>query len=111
MINNLRKIKPVIGDDPQTSWVIVSKQNPVIRIDKNRTVKLITKKLEEYSEPAIYYFSIKPLAPVADMPSNEYTEKIDVRLSTQTENATIFYTLDGSDPKTNGIEYTQHLLE
>ena len=104
---NLDPEKPVIGDDPQTSWVIVSKQNPVIRIDKNRTVKLITKKLEEYSEPAIYYFSIKPLAPVADMPSNEYTEKIDVRLSTQTENATIFYTLDGSDPKTNGIEYTQ----
>ncbi len=103
---NLDAENPVIGNDPETSWVIVSKQNPVIKIDKNRTVRLITKKLEEYSEPAVYYFSIKPLAPVADKASNEYTEKIDVRLSTQTENATIFYTIDGSDPKTNGIEYT-----
>ena len=103
---NLDAENPVIGTDPEISWVIVSKQNPVISIDKNRTVRLITKKLEHYSEPAIYYFSIKPLAPVADMPSNEYTEKIDIRLSSQTENATIYYTIDGSDPKTNGIEYT-----
>ena len=103
---NLDPENPAIGNDPETSWVIVSKQNPVIEIDKNRTVKLITKKLEEYSEPAVYYFSIKPLAPVADKPSNEYTEKIDIRLSCGTEGATIYYTIDGSDPKTNGIEYT-----
>lgn len=97
---------PVIGDDPETSWVKVSKQNPVIEIDKNTTVRLITNKLGKYSEPAIYYFSIKPLAPTADRPSKEYTEKIDVRLSCATEGATIYYTIDGSDPKTNGIEYT-----
>ena len=103
---NLDSENPVIGNDPETSWVIVSKQNPIIEIDKNRTVKLITKKLEEYSEPAMYFFSIKPLAPVADKPSNEYNEKIDVRLSCGTEGATIYYTIDGSDPKTNGVEYT-----
>lgn len=97
---------PVIGDDPETSWVKVSKQNPVIEIDKNTTVRLITNKLGKYSEPAVYYFSIKPLAPTADKPSKEYTEKIDVRLSCATEGATIYYTIDGSDPKTNGIEYT-----
>ncbi len=97
---------PVIGDNPETSWVKVSKQGPVIEIDKNLTVRLVTNKLGKYSEPAIYYFSIKPLAPVADIPSGEYTEKIDVRLSCQTENATIRYTIDGSDPKINGIEYT-----
>jgi len=103
---NIDSQNPVIGNDPETSWVLVSKQNPVIEIDKNRTVKLVTKKMEEYSEPAVYYFSIKPLAPVADKPSNEYTEKLDVKLSCGTVGATIYYTLDGSDPKTNGIEYT-----
>ncbi|MBR3996049.1 MAG: chitobiase/beta-hexosaminidase C-terminal domain-containing protein, partial [Clostridia bacterium] len=97
---------PVIGDNPETSWVKVSKQNPIIEIDKNTTVRLITNKLGKYSEPAIYYFSIKPLAPTADKPSGEYTEKLDVRLSCATEGAIIYYTIDGSDPKTNGIEYT-----
>lgn len=104
--SNLDAENPVIGENPVTSWVKVSKQNPIIEIDKNSTVRLITNKLGKYSEPAVYYFSIKPLAPVADKPSNEYTEKIDVYLSCDTAGATIFYTIDGSDPKTNGIEYT-----
>ncbi len=104
--SNLDAENPIIGEDPETSWVKVSKQKPVIEIDRNRTVRLITNKLGKYSEPAVYYFSIKPLAPVADKPSGKYTEKIDVRLSCATEGATIYYTIDGSDPKTNGIEYT-----
>ncbi len=104
--SNLDAENPVIGEDPETSWVKVSKQNPIIEIDKNVTVRLITNKLGKYSEPAVYYFSIKPLAPAADKASGEYTEKIDVRLSCATEGATIYYTIDGSDPKTNGIEYT-----
>ena len=103
--SNLDSENPVIGEDPETSWVKVSKQNPLIEINKNRTVKLITNKLGKYSEPAVYYFSIKPVAPKADHDSGEYNSKIDVTLSTITKNATIFYTTDGSDPKNNGIEY------
>lgn len=100
--------KPVFGTDPETSWVKVSKQNPVITIDKNRTVKLITDKMGKYSEPAVYYFSIKPDAPVANYASGEYDNKIDVTLTSETEGATIYYTIDGSDPKTSDsrIEYT-----
>ncbi len=103
---NLDTSDLLIGTDPYTSWVPVAKQNPVIRIDKNNIVRLVTNKLGKYSEPAVYYFSIKPLPPVPNFDSGEYDTKIDVTLTTQTENAKVFYTLDGGDPKTNGIEYT-----
>lgn len=103
--SNLDSEDPVIGEDPNTSWVKVTKQNPVIEINSKVTVRLITSKLGKYSEEAVYYFSIKPLAPVANYESGEYSEKIDVTLSGETEGATIYYTIDGSDPKTNGIEY------
>ncbi len=108
---NLDAKEPVIGDDPETSWVKVEKQNPLvdnqfIHIDRNRTVRLITNKLGRYSEPAVYYFTIKPEEPEANYESGEYDKKIDVTLSTDTEGATIYYTTDGSDPQTNGIVYT-----
>ena len=102
----LDSASPVIGTNPETSWVKVSKQNPVIEIDKNVTVRLITDKMGKLSEAVAYYFSIKPAAPVANYNSGEYTSKIDVTLSCITEGATIYYTTDGSDPKTNGTEYT-----
>lgn len=98
---------PVFGDDPEVSWVKVSKQNPVIEISKKVTVRLITDKMGKFSEPAIYYFAVKPQAPFANYESGEYDEKIDVTLDCETEGGTIFYTLDGSDPKTStsAIEY------
>ena len=102
----LDSANPSIGTNPEASWVKVSKQNPVIDIDKNATVRLITDKMGKLSEAATYYFSIKPAAPVANYNSGEYTSKIDVRLSCITEGATVYYTTDGSDPKTNGTEYT-----
>ena len=97
---------PVIGTNPETDWVKVEKMNPVIEIDKNRTVRLITDKLGKYSEVALYYFTIKPLAPESNYYSGEYDKKIDVTLSCDTEGAVIYYTTDGSDPQTNGLEYT-----
>ena len=102
---------PVIGPDPEnadaeTEWKRVTKTTPIISIDKNRTVRLITDKQGKFSEPATYYLSIKPAVPEATPDSGKFTSKIDVELSCDTEGATIYYTIDGSDPKTNGIEYT-----
>ncbi len=48
----------------------------------------------------------RPAAPVANPNAGSYDEKQDITLSTKTTGAKIFYTLDGSDPKTNGIEYS-----
>lgn len=43
----------------------------------------------------------------ASVESGEYSETISVELTTPTENAVIYYTLDGSDPAgENGIKYT-----
>ncbi|MBQ7900840.1 MAG: chitobiase/beta-hexosaminidase C-terminal domain-containing protein, partial [Clostridia bacterium] len=92
---------PVYGTDPEVSWVKVDKQHPVIEIDQKRTVKLITEKMGQLSEPAWYYFSIMPAPVVASHDSGEYSYKIDVTLSTETEGAVIWYTTDGSDPKTS----------
>ena len=43
--------------------------------------------------------------PVANYPAGEYTGKISVRLSSTTEGATIYYTLDGSVPTTESTVY------
>ena len=97
------------GDNPETKWVEVSKLMPVLHIDKNRVVRLITDKVGKHSEIAVYYLSIKPAAPVASHPSGEYNEyKLDVTLTTRTQNADIFYTLDGTDPVSSPsrLEYT-----
>ncbi|MGN0458542.1 MAG: chitobiase/beta-hexosaminidase C-terminal domain-containing protein [Eubacterium sp.] len=46
-------------------------------------------------------------APQADLASGTYTSNQSVKLSSATEGAKIYYTLDGSTPsRTNGIEYT-----
>lgn len=94
-----------IGTNPETEWVKLDKQTQSIDITKKTTVRLITQKLEEYSSVSEYHLGIKPAAPTADKASGEYTEKIDITLSTKTTDAEIYYTLDGTDPVTNGILY------
>lgn len=95
----------VPGTNPETEWVKLDKQSQSIEIIKKTTVRLITKKLEEYSEVSEYHLGIKPATPIANKDSGEYDGKIDVSLSTVTSNAKIYYTLDGSDPITNGTLY------
>lgn len=90
-----------IGTDPETSWVKIEKQNPTFEIDRKRTVRMYTDRLNKKSEEAVYYFSIKPQAPTANYESGEYDEKIDVILECETQGALIYYTTDGTDPKTS----------
>ena len=59
----------------------------------------------ELSDISWYYLGVKPARVVANYNSGEYDNKIDVTLSCATTGAKIFYTLDGSDPISNGIEY------
>ena len=92
---------PQIGTDHETGWVKVEKQTPYIEIDQKRTVRLITGKMGKFSEAATYWFAIKPAMPEASPDSGEYDTKIDVTLSCETEGATIWYTTDGTDPKTS----------
>ncbi|MBQ8526395.1 MAG: chitobiase/beta-hexosaminidase C-terminal domain-containing protein [Clostridia bacterium] len=96
------------GSDPDNEWVKIEKALQTIDIDKKCTVRLVTKNVVtgELSEVAWYYLGIKPKVVTADPISGEYDSKIDVELSTETEGATIYYTTDGTDPITNGLEYS-----
>lgn len=95
----------VEGNDPETGWVKLDKQEQSIEITKKRKIRLVTKKLDEFSEVAEYHLGIRPAAPTSNEPSGEFDKKIKIELSTVTSNARIYYTLDGSDPISNGILY------
>ena len=97
------------GSDPETEWVKVRKTDPTISIDKRRTIKLITVKTGEKSDIAYYYLGVLPKEVEASPSSGDYTSKIDVELTCATAGAKILYTTDGSDPVTNGIEYTNKI--
>jgi hypothetical protein len=44
--------------------------------------------------------------PLADPSGGKYAQTQSVELTSATEEATIYYSLDGSDPRTNGTLYT-----
>lgn len=52
----------------------------------------------EESDPEIFYYGFKAKKPVFSVAAGTYEDKIDVKLSSGTEGATIYYTLDGSNP-------------
>lgn len=96
---------PTIGTSPENSWVQVERAHPAIAIDRYRVVRLMTDKMGEWSEVNWYYLGIRPDEVIADKPSGTYQTKVDVTLSTQTQGAEIFYTLDGSDPRSEVSKY------
>lgn len=96
---------PIFGSDPETSWVKVERADPSIDIDRYRVVRLMTDKKGERSDVNWYYLGIRPDKVVADKESGTYKTKVDVALSTTTKGAEIFYTLDGSDPRSEVSKY------
>ena len=98
----------VPGTNPDSEWVLISKRTPELLIDQNRRLRMVTYKMEKYSEVAEYRLGISP-APVTADPDTTYdcTDPFDVSLYTETQGAYIKYTTDGSNPITNGIVYTE----
>lgn len=95
-----------LGSNPETEWVKLDKTTQRIEITKKRTLRLITDKMGEYSDVSWYYLGIKPAPVTTSHASGEYDGKIDVTLTCETKGARIYYTIDGSDPIVNGLEYT-----
>lgn len=54
----------------------------------------------------VYSFKETVAKPYSTVITGEYTEKQTVTLECETEDAVIYYTLDGEDPSINGTEYT-----
>ena len=59
-----------------------------------------------------YTFAEDTVAPVSDIESGEYSENKTVTLTSETEKATIWYTLDGTDPTISSTvkEYTSPIV-
>ncbi|MBE5039529.1 chitobiase/beta-hexosaminidase C-terminal domain-containing protein [Ructibacterium gallinarum] len=95
------------GDDPSTQWCKVSKVLGYIDIATTETVRLITKKGEDLSPAAIYQLGIQPAPAEANPVPQLPQEPVDVTLKSKTQNAEIYYTMDGSDPRVAGIRYTK----
>lgn len=95
------------GSDPATEWIKLPKATQSIEIEKSETVRLYTRNMVtgEISDVSVYYLSVKPDVVESDHESGEYDTKIDVKLSTKTEGAEIYYTTNQTDPITNGILY------
>ena len=102
------------GSDANTEWVEIYEQHPVIEIEKSCTVKLITVKSSaysvEHSDISCYYLGIQPAKVTANPDSGIYDEVKQVELNTTTNGADIYYTLNGDDPRENGIPYTIPLV-
>ena len=95
-----------LGTNPESEWVKLEKSVPSIEINKNRKIRLVTCRMGILSDVSEYRLGIKPAKVTASPDSGSYGAKKDITLSTVTTGATIYYTTDGSDPKTNGIEYS-----
>lgn len=98
--------------DAFTDWVKLDKGSKAITIKNNCTLRLVTRKTNtlthevEFSDVKICNLGIRPAEVTASVASGTYTEEIHVTLSCKTTGATIYYTLNGKNPLTDGYEYS-----
>ena len=96
------------GDTPTTSSTEYNSKNKPV-ITAATTIKAIAVKAG-YTPSDVVTASYTILSPAATPTFSPeggiYTSAQNVTISSDTENATIYYTLDGSDPTTSSIEYT-----
>ena len=59
----------------------------------------------ETSDLGIFHYNLIVAMPIVSIPGGTYSESQTVAISTTTESASIFYTLDGSDPSSTSFLY------
>lgn len=94
-------------ENPCDGWAKLDRATKSISINKTEAVRLYTRNVitGEVSDVSLYYLSVKPGEVEADHESGTYNEKIDVKLSTNTEGAEVYYTTNLTDPIANGMLY------
>ncbi|MCC8161539.1 MAG: chitobiase/beta-hexosaminidase C-terminal domain-containing protein [Oscillospiraceae bacterium] len=96
------------GTDAETDWVMVDKTYNSLYIDQTRTVRLVTINTDgELSYVSTYYLGIKPANVEISPDGGDYLRSVDVTLTTETAGATIYYTVDGTDPRVSGMIYSE----
>ena len=100
------------GSDPTNeSFLFVS----AISIYETTTLKAIAV-LDEFNDSdittAVYTITSAPIAfePVFSPSSGSYLNEVEITIETSTENATIYYTFDSTDPTTSSEEYMGPIL-
>ncbi len=99
-----------------SDWVKLTPNNGnPLEIDSTKKVRLITVKESlngaEISDVSVYLLGIMPGEITANPTSGEFTEPTKVTLECKKNpEAEIYYTLDGSDPRENGIKYTEGMI-
>jgi len=98
------------GSNPDAEWVKVEKATGLsININKTTKIKLVTVREnaivgQELSEIAVYKLGIRPAAVTASPVSGTLNPgKVTLNAENGCE---IYYTVDGSDPKAEGIRYS-----
>ena len=94
------------GSTPTTDSSVYSTG---ITIDKTTTLKAIAVKNDNSSEIAEATYTLKTATPSFSPIGGTYNTSQSVTLSTQPSGATIYYTLDGSDPTTDSDVYSSSL--
>ncbi len=91
------------GSDPEINGI---QYTTPIELDKTTTIKTVAKYKDiTIKEQDLNYTLDLPYVN-ANFENGVYYEAIDVTLSSNNAFYDVYYTLDGSDPKTNGIKYT-----
>lgn len=100
-----------VVSDPYKGWVKLEENGDrAVDITKKTKLRLVTKKIEEFSNIAEYTLGIKPNVPYTTKASGEYATKVEVPLLCDFEGAEIYYTTDGTDLKANGILYDGDII-
>ena len=76
-----------------------------INVDRSMTVEAVIKKGDTYGTVGIFKYTIKAGTPTADLAGGTYFAPVSVELHTTTDDADIYYTLDGSEPTVNSSKY------
>jgi hypothetical protein len=96
------------GSDPADSFNAAAQiytPGATIEINKTTTLKAVTgKQYLTTSQPMTQIYTLTPVAPTADLATNTYYETQTVTLTSVTDGADIYYTLDGSDPASSSTK-------
>ena len=98
------------GSDPTTSSTSRLYEEPV-SITNTCIIKAVSKTSQNiWGDVSEFNCSLKPYEPNLSLYSGTYFGKINITMSTATDGADIYYTIDGSEPTEDSNKYTEPIV-